>query len=244
MSSLCWSLPHLFSLPVYHNTKHHLGQHDLLQEDTVHPEPLPQEPLPKTSGNAIRSECNAKESLSHLNYESAGNLRPKHSHTVPIMLVVVLFNKDNFHSDITVESIYFHDNRNGQHQAVREGQSQSGWVLQAVISRASFCRIPRNGKPFFTMMSLYINITCAKNRGIAKNLLLAVRIFLRQQQVDSVAGDFNGAAWRRQSGSDPRHISIIDETFVNTNLLVPPDPKPLWRPGGVSGEWSDVCGFF
>ena len=33
------------------------------------PEPLPQEPLPKTSANAIRSKGNAKESLSHPNYE-------------------------------------------------------------------------------------------------------------------------------------------------------------------------------
>ena len=75
MSSPCWSLPHLFSSsPPQHATLP--GQRDFLQEDTVHPEPLPQESSPKTSANAIRSESNAKESLSHLNYESAGNLRP------------------------------------------------------------------------------------------------------------------------------------------------------------------------
>ena len=32
----------------------------------------------------------------------------------------------------------------------------AGWVLLAVISLASFRRIPRNGKPCFTMMSLHI----------------------------------------------------------------------------------------
>ena len=111
---------------------------------------------------------------------------------------------------------------------MREGQS--GWVLQAVISRASFRRIPRNGKSYFTMMSLHINNTHAKKRGIAKNLLLAVRIVMHQQQVDLVAGDFNGAAWSRQSGSDPRPISIIEETFVNTNLPVLPGPTPLLGP--------------
>ena len=73
MSSPCWSLPHLLSssLPQHAALP---GQRDLLQEDTVHQEPLSQEPLLKTSANAIRSESNAKESVSH--YESAGNLRP------------------------------------------------------------------------------------------------------------------------------------------------------------------------
>ena len=59
---------------------------------------------------------------------------------------------------------------------------------------------------------------------------------MMQEHVDMVAGDTNGAAWRRPSGRDPRPISIIEEAFVNT-------PTPLWKPGGVPGEWSDVCGF-
>ena len=46
-------------------------------------------------------------------------------------------------------------------QAVR---GQSGWVLQAVISRASFRRIPRSGKSFFTVVSLHINNTYDKKR--------------------------------------------------------------------------------
>ena len=58
-----------------------------------------------------------------------------------------------------------------------------------------------------------------------------------------VAGDFNGAAWRRPCGSDRQLTSIIEEAFANTNLPVPPGTTPLWRPGGVPGEWADVCGF-
>ena len=58
-----------------------------------------------------------------------------------------------------------------------------------------------------------------------------------------VAGDFNGAAWRRTSGSDRRPISIIEEAFANTSLPVPPGPTPLWGPGGATGEWADVCDF-
>ena len=75
MSSPCWSLPDLrsSSLPQHAALP---GQRDLVQEDSVHQEPLPQEPPPKTSANAIRSDSNAEESLSHLAYESAGNLRP------------------------------------------------------------------------------------------------------------------------------------------------------------------------
>ena len=69
----------------------------------------------------------------------------------------VLFNKDTFHSDIKVNSVYIHHTRSGQQQVVNEGQS--GWVLQAVISRAFFWRIPRNGKSYVTMMSLYILTT-------------------------------------------------------------------------------------
>ena len=54
------------------------------------------------------------------------------------------------------------------------------------------------------MVSLHINNQCAKKRGIAKNLLLAVRAVMHQEQVDRVAGDFNGDAWRRRSGDDQR----------------------------------------
>ena len=113
----------------------------------------------------------------------------------------------------------------------------------ADISRASFRRVPRNDKSYITMMSLHINNHYAKKCGIGKNLLLTVRAVKLQEQVDMVAGDINGAAWRRQSGSDPRPISIIEEAFANTCLPIPPDPTPLWGPGGVPGEWSDVCGF-
>ena len=73
--------------------------------------------------------------------------------------------------------------------------------------------------------------------------LFAVRTVMRQQQVDLVAGGFDGAAWRRQSGSGSRSISSIEGAFVNTNLPLPRGSIPLSGPGGVPGECSDVCGF-
>ena len=56
------------------------------------------------------------------------------------------------------------------------------------------------------MMSLHINNQFDKKRGIGKNLLTKVRTVMHQQQIDLVAGDFNGATWRRQSGSDSQPI--------------------------------------
>ena len=93
-----------------------------------------------------------------------------------------------------------------------------------------------------TMMSPHINNLFAKKRGIGKNLLLTVRTLMCREQLDMVTGDFNGAAWRRQSGSDPRPISTIEEAFANTSLPIPPVPTPLWRP--VHTRWivGCVCG--
>ena len=58
------SLPHHLSSNPQHEAPP--GQHDLLQDDTVN-----REHLPKTTW----SKSNAKEPLSHVNYESGGNLR-------------------------------------------------------------------------------------------------------------------------------------------------------------------------
>ena len=36
---------------------------------------------------------------------------------------------------------------------------------------------------------------------------------MQQEQVDMVAGDFNGAAWRRKRGEDQQCVSTIEEAF-------------------------------
>ena len=112
----------------------------------------------------------------------------------PLRRVRRLIQQSTFLSDVRVNSVYIHDTRTGHQQVVKEGQP--GWVLQTVFSRASFRRITRNGKSYSTMMSLHINNQYAKKRGIAKNLLLAVRAAMHQEQVDMVASDFHGATWR------------------------------------------------
>ena len=81
--------------------------------------------------------------------------------------------KTLFFPDIKVTSIYFHDARHSQPDKVIEGET--GWVIQGVVSKASFRRKPRGGKSSFTVMSLHINNNSAKKRGIGKKLLLAIR---------------------------------------------------------------------
>ena len=116
-----------------------------------------------------------------------------------------------------------------------------GWVRHCVLSRASFRRLPFSGQKFFTVISLRINNSFAKKRGIGKKLLLTTRAVMLDENVDSVAGDFNGDAWRRTTSAST--LSIIEEPFVDCDLLLPPGSTPLWGPGAVPGTWSDVCGF-
>ena len=61
------------------------------------------------------------------------------------------------------------------------------------------------------------------------------------EKVDLVAGDFNGAAWRRTTSAST--LSIIEEAFADCDLPLPPGPTPLWGPGAVLDQWADDCGF-
>ena len=60
------------------------------------------------------------------------------------------------------------------------------------------------------------------------------------QEVDLVAGDFNGTAWRCRRRDN---LSTIDEAFSDCALPTPPGPTPLWGPGSIPNNWADVCGF-
>ena len=136
----------------------------------------------------------------------------------------ILFNKDTFYTNIDVKSIYLHDTRRDLPDQVMEGDQ--GWVMQGVLSRASFRR-PTSGQVTFTVLSLHINNIYAKKKGIAKKLILTIRAIMIGQQIDLVAGDFNGTAWRCSSRNN---ISTIDEAFTDCALPTPPGPAPLWDP--------------
>ena len=89
-------------------------------------------------------------------------------------------------------------------------------------------------------MSLHISNVYAKKKGIAKKLILTLRAIMISQEVDLVAGDFNGTAWRCRSREN---LSTIDEAFADCDLPTPPGRTSLWRPGSIPNNWADVCGF-
>ena len=70
--------------------------------------------------------------------------------------------------------------------------------------------------------------------------ILTLRAIMISQEVDLVAGDFNGTAWRYRSKDN---LSTIDEAFTDCALPTPPGSPPLWGPGSIPDNWADVCGF-
>ena len=99
----------------------------------------------------------------------------------------ILFNKDTFYPNIDVKSIYLHDTRRDLPAQVMEGEQ--GWVMQGVLSRASFRRPPLSGQKTCTVLSLHISNIYAKKKDIAKKLILTLRAIMISQEVDLVAGD-------------------------------------------------------
>ena len=67
------------------------------------------------------------------------------------------------------------------------------------------------GQKVFTVLSLHLSNIYAKKKGVAMNIIQTLRAIMISQEVDLVAGDFNGTAWRCRSRDD---ISTIDEAFL------------------------------
>ena len=91
-------------------------------------------------------------------------------------------------------------------------------------------------------LSLHISNVYAKKKSIAKKLSLTLRAFMISQEVDLVAGDFNGTAWRHR-GKD--NLSTTDEAFMDSILPTPLGPHhcgdldPLWTIGRTSVDFSN-----
>ena len=79
-----------------------------------------------------------------------------------------------------------------------------------------------------------------RHRQEADPFSCGIRTIMISQGVDSVAGDFNGTAWRCRSRNN---LSTIDEAFADCALPTPLGPTPLWGPGSIPNNWADVCGF-
>ena len=109
-------------------------------------------------------------------------------------------------------------------------KGEHGWVCKAFCHVPFFRRAAASGQKVFTVLSLYISNIYAKKKGIAKKIIQTLRAIFISQDVDLVAGDFNGTAWRCR-GRDK--ISTIDEVFSDCVLPTPPGPPPLWGPGST-----------
>ena len=63
-----------------------------------------------------------------------------------------------------------------------------------------------------------------------------------EEDIDLVAGDFDGASWRRKMGRQQQYDSTLAEALKNARLPVPPDPIPLVL-AVFPHKWTDECGF-
>ena len=89
--------------------------------------------------------------------------------------------------------------------------------------------------------SLYISATSTPRRkALPRSSSSTLRAIMISQEVDLVAGDFNGTAWRHR-GKD--NLSIVDEASMDSILPTPPGPTPLWGPGSIPDNGADVRGF-
>ena len=159
-------------------------------------------------------------------------------HVTHYVACAILFNKDTFYPDISVKSIYLHDTRRGLQDQVVEGDQ--GWFYKVFFHVPHFVEPQSSGQKFFTVLSLHVSNIYAKKKGIAKKLIQTLRAIMISQEVDLVAGDFNGTAWRCRSRDN---LSTIDEVFADCALPTPPGPTPLWRPRSIPNNWEEVCGF-
>ena len=145
----------------------------------------------------------------------------------------VLFKKGTFFPDVNVTSMYFHDNKNDLPDVVFERESGLGHTRRAItcLFSATTSKGPKNTH---SDVSLHINNNYAEKRGIRWKLLLPIRAVMLDENVNLVAGDFNGAAWRRTTCASA--LRIIEQAFADCDWPLP----SLWGPGAVPDTLSDV----
>ena len=122
----------------------------------------------------------------------------------------------SFSRIVDVESIYLHDTRRDLPDQVMEGEQ--GWIVQGILSRALFHRPPLSGQKTFTVLSPHESNIYAQKRGVAKKLIFTIRAIMVGQQIDVVAGDFSGTAWRC---SNRDNISTLDDALRIANATGP-----------------------
>ena len=139
----------------------------------------------KSQANGTSSLCKRHPSTSIMTFLHIGS-------TLSITEGARLFSTRTPSTPIfVVKSITLHDTRRELPDQVVEGGRR--WVMQVVISRASFRRPPLWPEVLYSVVP-----TCTqylrKKTGYCKKLILTIRAIMIGQQFDWVAGDFNGTA--------------------------------------------------
>ena len=114
----------------------------------------------KSQASGMSSHCRKRLSMLTTSFSRTGS----RFHVTHYGGCAVLFNEDTFFPDVKVKSIYLHDIRRELPDKVVEGDS--GWVIQGVLSLASFRRQPPSGQKSFTVMFVHINTNFA-NKALA-----------------------------------------------------------------------------
>ena len=105
-------------------------------------------------------------------------------------------------------------------------EGEQGWAMQGVLSRASFRRAA--GSQWSEVLYCVVPAHqqhLRQEKSIAKKIIQTIRAIMISQDINLVAGDFNGTAWRCRSRDN---LSTIDEVFADCALPTPPVPTPLW----------------
>ena len=117
-------------------------------------------------------------------------------------------------------------------------EGEQGWEMQGILYRASFRRPPLSGQEFCTVLSLHLSNIYAPKKSVAKKkMILTTRPMMIGYQIDVLAGDHNGTAWRC---SFRDNIGTIDEAFADCTLPTPPGPTRCGDPdrSPTTGETS------
>ena len=159
--------------------------------------------------------------------------------TLPTM-EIARFCSTRTHSTPRSKSILSTFMRPGVYHMIKRWKEAKDGLCKACLHELHFRRHPISGQKMLTVLCLHICNVFAKKRGIAKKFILTIRAIMIGQQVDLVAGDFKGTAWRSSSRGN---VSTIEDAFLDCHLPTPPGPTTSWDLGPIPILLAGVCGF-
>ena len=146
-------------------------------------------------------------------------------HVTRFLGCAILFNKDTFYPDITVKSTFMTQGEAWQIKSLRENRDGFYKVFFHVLRFVEQQSVVRSSLLCCPCISA---TSTPRRKGIAKKLIQTLRALMISQEVDLVAGDFNGMAWRFRSRDN---LNTIDEAFTDCALPTPPGPTPSGQLG-------------